>query len=83
MSALKRNKELVILRADQGNATVFLDRYSYHAKVKELLDDLAYQRISKDLTGRIGRWVSSLVKIASIPLEFQKHAILHSSQQNL
>ena len=44
--SLKENKEIVILPADKGNATVVLNRDQYTSKMKELLDQDDY-RITK------------------------------------
>lgn len=42
-------RELVILRADKGKATVLLSRSDYHTKVERLLEDPS----SKGPTGRM------------------------------
>lgn len=78
--ARRQNKEVVVLRADKGNATVRLNKSEYQAKLNGLLDKPAYQKISKDPTGKIERKVNSLVKPASLPLEVQKLIVLHSFQ---
>ena len=51
MQELRRDKEIKILQADKGNATVILDTDDYDKKVHELLDDRqSYVVLKKDPT---------------------------------
>jgi len=36
---LQENKDIVIVRADKGNATVIMDRVSYDGKITDMLQD--------------------------------------------
>ncbi len=43
VKSLREDKNIVILPADKGNATVVLDRVDYEAKMENLLKDSAYK----------------------------------------
>ena len=47
---LQERQDLVILTADKGNATVVMDQADYKKKIKDLLEDPVYRKISKDPT---------------------------------
>ncbi len=54
LTNLKRNKNIVILPADKGNATVVMDRCEYKMKMKKLLDDeYTYKQLPNDPTTKI------------------------------
>ncbi len=54
LTNLKRNKNIVILPADKGNATVVMDRYEYKMKMKKLLDDeYTYKQLPNDPTRKM------------------------------
>ena len=48
MKGLQSDKEIKIIQADKGNATVVLDSTDYDKKVKELLGDKTSYSILKD-----------------------------------
>ena len=52
---LKQKGDIVILPADKGNATVVLDKIQYEEKMRTLLENAVYHKISKDPTGYIER----------------------------
>jgi hypothetical protein len=75
LSRLRANRDLVILKADKGNATVVMDRNEYDVKVSALLNDGSYSVLKRDPTGSIKRAVTDLIKMASIPEEDKKKLI--------
>ena len=50
LKSLKRDKDIVILPADKGNATVVMDRTKYDEKMGTLIDTPTYKKLSKDPT---------------------------------
>lgn len=49
ISALRHNRDLVILPADEGNATIMMDHEEYNRKIQEMLDDdQTYRKLKKD-----------------------------------
>lgn len=62
LHSLQEDKNIVILKADKGNATVILDFATYQQKIKHLLTDTSYCTIKKDLTGRVDRGLCKLLK---------------------
>ena len=50
IKALKEDKNITILPADKGNATVVMDTSQYVEKVKDLLTEPVYEKVKKDLT---------------------------------
>ena len=42
---LQEDRDIVILPADKGNATVILDQADYAAKMEHLLEDRAYRKV--------------------------------------
>ena len=48
MKGLQSDKEIKIIQADKGNATVVLDSTEYDKKVQELLGDKTSYSILKD-----------------------------------
>jgi hypothetical protein len=53
---LKESSDIVILKADKGNATVVLDRTDYDKKVFDILSDSSsYQKLNSDPTRKIER----------------------------
>ena len=72
ISSLRRDRDLVILPADKGNATVVMDREEYDRKMQEMLDDeQTYRRLKKDpapaLERRMNALLLSMNRKGSIP----------------
>ncbi|KAG8222146.1 hypothetical protein J437_LFUL000728 [Ladona fulva] len=64
---LKDNRDVVILPADKGNATVLMERYSYTRRIQEILKDGSYKVIACDLTDTLTRKTSTLFKESGLP----------------
>jgi len=59
---LQENDDILILKADKGNATVLMDKSEYHQKVLDLLENKnTYMQIS-DPTSRLERENNDIVK---------------------
>lgn len=50
LKTLKQDKNIVILPADKGNATVVMDAAQYEEKVASLLEDTVYEKVKRDPT---------------------------------
>jgi len=61
---LAKNKDITILPADKGNATVIMDTEDYESKVKEMLDDKrTYEVVKSDPTPKYKELVGKLSKL--------------------
>ena len=56
---LREDRDIVILPADKGNATVILDQTDYAAKMEHLLEDRAYRKVQRNPTSRVEAKVST------------------------
>jgi hypothetical protein len=52
---LKNDKDILILPADNGNATVVMSTEDCHNKIKAVLSELVYMKLKKDPTSTIER----------------------------
>ena len=57
-----QDKDIIIVPADEGNATVIMDHPDYTKKMEDLLKDGAHEKLKKDLTNRIETKVSNALK---------------------
>ena len=62
VKSLREDKNIVILPADKGNATVVLDRVDYEAKMENLLKDSAYKKVTQNPTSRVEAKVSTALR---------------------
>ena len=62
MKNLREDRDIVILPADKGNATVILDQTDYAAKMEHLLEDRAYRKVQRNPTSRVEAKVSTALK---------------------
>ena len=62
MKNLQEDRNIVILPADKGNATVILDQADYAAKMEHLLEDRAYKKVKRNPTSRVEAMVSTALK---------------------
>ncbi|KAG8239039.1 hypothetical protein J437_LFUL018288 [Ladona fulva] len=69
ITRLHRKKEVVVLPADKGNATVLLPTKLYEEKMEKLLDDRTYRIISRDPTDSLVKKTTALLKKSGIPDE--------------
>ena len=60
--SLRRDKDIIILPADKGNATVVMNRSDYTAKMEDLLEDPAYKKMKCNPTTRVETRISSALK---------------------
>jgi hypothetical protein len=66
LKTLKDNRNLNILPADKGNATVVLNTSNYKQKIASLLEDPVYRKLTKDPTDTIERKTTSLLRKSSL-----------------
>ena len=59
---LKQDTKITILPADEGNATIVMDRYEYVTKMNALLKDNTYHQLRKDPTHRVETKVSKALR---------------------
>lgn len=59
---LTNRKEITILKADKGNATVIMNTTDYHNKVKGLIDNGPYSVLTEDPTNKILKKLKSIYK---------------------
>ena len=50
---MRRDKSIVILSADKGNATVVMDVDEYEKKALDLIEKEPFQRVSRNPTRRV------------------------------
>ncbi|KAI8507604.1 hypothetical protein Bbelb_149840 [Branchiostoma belcheri] len=63
LKELRKEKDLLILPADKGKATVVMDRTDYEKKVSDMLaDDKTYEKLSMDPTQRYKRKLVAILK---------------------
>jgi len=59
---LKSDKNIVICKADKGNATVIMNRVDYEQKIQTLLNDTCYSIVQQDPTSNLGKAVKEFCK---------------------
>ena len=59
---LRKTPDIVIAKADKGNATVVMDRKAYEEKATEVLGKSPFKRIGKDQTKRIENRINRYLK---------------------
>ena len=59
---LSKDKSIVIIKADKGNATVVLNRQDYEDKLNTMLEDGTYRKLKKNPTSMIERQISEALK---------------------
>jgi len=59
---LKKDKSIVILRADKGNTTVIMDRVDYNGKITKMLHDGPYKTVKNDPTMNSVKQVKQITK---------------------
>lgn len=69
LKKLRENKEVVILPADKGNATVILNSADYREKMMKLLDDPAYTVRSADPTTYLEKTTKQKILAAGLEKE--------------
>ena len=61
IKSLRKRDDIVILKADKGNATVLLDKEDYHQKCCELLQPPTYLPLPRNPTSRVERRVTEVL----------------------
>ena len=76
IKALKEDKNITILPADKGNATVIMDTLQYVEKVKNLLTEPVYEKVKKDPTQttekRVLKEIQEMERRKLIPKDLRK-----------
>ena len=52
LSTLRKDKNIVVLEADKGNATVVMDATAYEQKAMDIIGEHPFRRVPRDPTGR-------------------------------
>ncbi|XP_045454291.1 uncharacterized protein LOC123663667 [Melitaea cinxia] len=70
LKELRRDQNIIVLKADKGNATVVLNTTDYDNKISNLLsDDNTYKKVNYDPTARTNRSTRKLIKECSHVLD--------------
>ena len=76
LKCLRRDDNIVILKADNGNSTVFLDQEVYNQKMLDLLSSTDYIQLIKDPTTRtttqLKNYLSVLDKQNCLPSDLKR-----------
>jgi len=64
LKAPNQDREILILPADKGNATVIISTTD-ERKIETLLDPITYKKLPRDPTGRILRTTNQLIKYST------------------
>lgn len=75
LNTLKKNENIIIFRADKGNATVIMDRAEYITKMEHLLDDRSYKPAKADPTTYLEKRTKNKIKRSPIDSETQQQII--------
>ena len=70
---LNADKDILILAADKGNATVVMKTDDYKEKIKNLLDPVTYKKLKHDPTTTILRKTNQLIRASSIEPDIKKN----------
>ncbi|XP_075975703.1 uncharacterized protein LOC142976300 [Anticarsia gemmatalis] len=63
LSKLRANRDILVLKADKGNATVVMDSEDYDRRIRNLLSDTSvYKPVSYNPTARVTKRIRSLIK---------------------
>ena len=62
LQQLEKDKNIVILPADKGNATVVLNKDDYNQKMNDLLKDASYKRLRNNPTTKVEKKVADALK---------------------
>ncbi|KAL3269429.1 hypothetical protein HHI36_008499 [Cryptolaemus montrouzieri] len=69
---LRSNREITILPADKGNATVIMNTKDYEDKMAKILNDECYKETNTDPTIYLERKTKKLIERSSISMEIKK-----------
>ncbi|GJQ83520.1 hypothetical protein Trydic_g15987 [Trypoxylus dichotomus] len=77
---IRRNQNLIVIRADKGNAIVVMDRQDYNMKIQMLLDTDHYKKLNKDPTTKVEKKTRDAIKESSIPKEEERRLLPSESR---
>ena len=66
---LNVNKNIIILPADKGNVTVVLNTVDYESKIRNLLDNPNYKKLTSNPTNKIDTLTKKLIKSSTLKKE--------------
>lgn len=69
---LRKNPDIMVLPADKGNATVVMKAADYHNKMQNLLEDPAYEKLSKNPIQSITKTINEAIKRSSLDDKLKK-----------
>lgn len=79
LNNLRKNQDVIILRADKGNSTVILDTAEYNLKIQDLLSDVTtYKQVKTDPTNKILTKTKELITKHSEKLGLDLQALVPS-----
>ncbi|XP_065213372.1 uncharacterized protein LOC135840674 [Planococcus citri] len=61
LKELTKNKDIIVTRADKGNATVIMNKVDYNNKIQQLLNDQTYQKAKRNPTTRFENATKKLI----------------------
>ena len=76
LDTLRGNREITILQADKGNATVILNTSDYERKAHAILDHYPFQRVARDRTARTEKRVNETLKRMSARGEIDNATVM-------
>jgi hypothetical protein len=79
LRTLWEDREITVLPADKGNATVILWSKDYDSKIRAILNHPLYTKLTADPTSKTERRTTALIKRSDIPEEDSKRLIPHAS----
>ncbi|GJQ68044.1 hypothetical protein Trydic_g16760 [Trypoxylus dichotomus] len=72
---IRGNQNLIVLRADKGNATGVMDRQDYNMVIQMLLDTDHYKKLNKGPITKVGKQTRDAIKESSIPKEEERRLL--------
>ena len=76
LKSLNNNKDIVVLKADKGGATVILNREDYRMKMLDHLENSgSYKKLAKNPLKKIRRVVAEAIKSSNLVSSLSKKLI--------
>ena len=69
---LNRDKDILILPADKGNATVIMKTTDYNGKILDILNTNDYKKVTRDPTAQILRKTNQLIRSSTLHTDTKK-----------
>ncbi|XP_046393594.1 uncharacterized protein LOC124161325 [Ischnura elegans] len=80
LKRLRENKNILVLPADKGSATVLITKEEYEQKICDILKDTTYKKLKTDPTAKTERSTKAIIKKSSIPTEEQRGLLPRASK---